>query len=278
MATATGISVDQSIAHSQAYVESILSQLDRLPTLSSVAMRLVRATTADDTSACDLVEIIKGDASLTTAILRALHRADVGVRHEIMDVERAVPLLGFTTVRNVALTVSVFESLPGSDHSPTAVNRRAALWTHNLAVACAAEMLANASSARCLTSCPSTTAARRPPISLLNCRPIPNSSQETVAAFPSVCSTKTQTPMYSLAARVVGGVAWGAASPAAAVLSRLRAASFARASICSGVKYISKASDGHALTHFWQPMQVSSETIGSPLSVIRMAPTLGQTL
>lgn len=142
MTTAVSTSTVQAASHSRAYVESILAQLERLPTLSPVAMRLLRATAADDTSARDLVSIIKGDASLTAALLRALHRADLGVRRDVTDIERAVTLLGFTAVRNVVLTVSVFEALTGSDQAPSAVTRRNALWTHNLGVACAAEALA----------------------------------------------------------------------------------------------------------------------------------------
>ena len=75
-------------------VELILSQLDRLPTLPAVAVRLLALTTSGTTSARDVVQVLESDASLTAAILRLVRRADLGVRGEVATVERAVTLLG----------------------------------------------------------------------------------------------------------------------------------------------------------------------------------------
>ncbi len=145
MAVDTETSSPIADAHSPAYVESILAQLDRLPTLKPVAMRLLHATTSDDTSAFDVVSIIRADASLSSALLRLLHRADRGVSRDVTDIERAVTLLGFSAVRNLVLTVAVFEALSSDEAAARTAARREAMWTHNLAVACAAELLADAS-------------------------------------------------------------------------------------------------------------------------------------
>ena len=123
-------------------VELILSQLDRLPTLPAVAVRLLAITTSEDSSARDVVGIITADAALTAALLRMVQRADRGVRAEGMTAVRAVTLLGFKTVRNLVLTVHVFELLGGVSSEAGRGSHRQALWMHNLAVACAAELLA----------------------------------------------------------------------------------------------------------------------------------------
>jgi len=102
-------------------VELILSQLDRLPTLPAVAARLLTITTSDESSVRDVVEIIESDASLTAAILRLIRRADLGVSSHGMRVSRAVALLGFNAIRNVVLTVQLYETFRVPDE-----NRRAA--------------------------------------------------------------------------------------------------------------------------------------------------------
>ena len=76
-------------------VELILHQLEQLPTLPAVAGRLLAVTTSAESCARDVVEIIESDASLTTAILRMVRRADLAVDTQVLTVQRAVTLLGF---------------------------------------------------------------------------------------------------------------------------------------------------------------------------------------
>ncbi len=125
--------------------ELILQQLAQLPTLSSVAVRVMEATGDDDASAADIVRLIESDPSLTSRILQLVHRSDVGARGEVTSIERAVVLLGFEAVRSAVLAVTVFQTFaPGSDPTEQAHFSREEFWKHCLAVACAAEMLARA--------------------------------------------------------------------------------------------------------------------------------------
>lgn len=132
-------------------VELILHQIDRLPTLPTVTARLLAATGASDTSARDIVDIIASDASLTASLLRLARRADLGLRSDGMTVPKAVTLLGFNAVRSMALTVQVFEALRGPEGAALSAHRQG-LWTHNLAVACLTEMLAERTGERGLSS------------------------------------------------------------------------------------------------------------------------------
>lgn len=122
--------------------EMILAQVDRLPSLSVVAARLIELTTREDTSVSDIVEILESDASLTAALLKMTRRADIAIRADGISVERAVGLLGFDAVRNLSLTVQLHGTLGDSEADGLAQSRRQGLWKHSLAVACASEMLA----------------------------------------------------------------------------------------------------------------------------------------
>src|SRR6476646_10284020 len=89
-------------------VELILQQLEELPTLPAVALRVLQVTADDTSSATDVVQLIGSDPALTTRILQLTRRADMGARGDIHSIERAVLLLGFDAVRAAVLAVSVF--------------------------------------------------------------------------------------------------------------------------------------------------------------------------
>ena len=122
-------------------VELILQQLDELPTLPAVAVRVLEVTGRDDSSTLDVVRLIESDPSLTTKLLQLCRRADLGIRGEVNTVERAVSLLGFDAVRCSVLALSVFQTL-SSDHAPGGGHfDRESFWKHSVAVACCAELL-----------------------------------------------------------------------------------------------------------------------------------------
>ncbi|MEO0586763.1 MAG: HDOD domain-containing protein, partial [Planctomycetota bacterium] len=145
-------------------VELILRQIEALPTLPAVATRLLQLTADEDSTAQQVVRLIEADPALTAKVLALCKTADRGVRHDVLTVERAVVLLGFSTIRNAVLSVQVYELFKpdrrkdrqpdphdaASRHHPQAepfdedARRldRAQLWTHALAVACLAEGIA----------------------------------------------------------------------------------------------------------------------------------------
>jgi putative nucleotidyltransferase with HDIG domain len=135
-------------------VELTLQQLEELPTLPAVAVRVLQVMGDDHSSAADVVRLIGSDPALTARILQLTRRADRGVRDEVHSVDRAIVLLGFDAVRAAVLAVSVFQALGGPESGPSDApsadaenNRRFSregFWTHSLAVACCAELLAEA--------------------------------------------------------------------------------------------------------------------------------------
>ena len=56
-------------------VELILQQLQQLPTLPSVAVKVMEITGRDDSTVHEVVQLISADQSLTAKILQLVHRA-----------------------------------------------------------------------------------------------------------------------------------------------------------------------------------------------------------
>lgn len=123
-------------------VELILQQLEELPTLPAVALRLLEVTAADQSSLDEVVALISSDPSLTARILQLVHRADVGVRGEVSSIHRAVVLLGFEAVRSAVLAVSVFQSFGSLSERRAPHFSRDEFWKHCVATACCAELMA----------------------------------------------------------------------------------------------------------------------------------------
>jgi putative nucleotidyltransferase with HDIG domain len=123
-------------------VELILQQLQQLPTLPAVAVKVLEATGRGEASAGELAELIKLDPSLTTRVLRLVRRADLGVRGEVTTVDRAVTLLGFEAIRSAVLAVTAMGLFPAEGTNRESRFNREDFWKHSLAAACAAELLA----------------------------------------------------------------------------------------------------------------------------------------
>lgn len=130
------------------HIELILRQIDSLPTLPSVATRMLFCTADDESRRQDVVALISADPALTAKVLSLCRSAERGVRAEVLTVDHAVLLLGFNAILNAALSVKVFDlfqeqSADDADGGTTAKPfDRIDFWRHCLAVAIASELIA----------------------------------------------------------------------------------------------------------------------------------------
>lgn len=135
--------------HREKRVELILQQLEELPTLPAVAVKVLEVTNEGaGSSTDDVVRLVGSDPVLTARILQLVHRADLGVRGEVNSVDRAVQLLGFEAVRSAVLAISVFQAMGGESQPVNGHFSREDFWKHCVAVACCAELLADAAGAK----------------------------------------------------------------------------------------------------------------------------------
>ena len=109
-----------------------------LPTIPPVLTGIIALIDDDRAGAKKLVELIERDQALTARLLRLANSAFFGQARKVATIPRAVLLLGFSTVRNLALGVKVWDTLG------TGVSRKEleALWTHAVQVASVARTIA----------------------------------------------------------------------------------------------------------------------------------------
>ncbi|HMK61162.1 MAG TPA: HDOD domain-containing protein [Dissulfurispiraceae bacterium] len=89
-----------------------------LPTLSPVAMRLVRMASEDNISVEDLTHVIEKDVSLPIRLLRLANSAFFRTGGSITTIEQAIQMVGFNRLRVMALSLSLKDTFPMQKTGP----------------------------------------------------------------------------------------------------------------------------------------------------------------
>jgi len=109
-----------------------------LPSVPSVALRLLDLSRDLETSTKDIVETIKSDPALAVKILKSSNSSYFGFRSEIKTLEQAVPIIGRTVITSLALSFSL--SNEAVQDGPLKEHYRQ-YWLKSIVVAAAAEKL-----------------------------------------------------------------------------------------------------------------------------------------
>jgi putative nucleotidyltransferase with HDIG domain len=119
-------------------IEDTLKKVTDVPTLPTSVLEVLQLLEYSDCSVTDLVKVINRDPSMAAKVLKIANSSFYGFRHSIGTINQAITILGFSTLKNALLSMSVFDlfsnvhkgiDLPG-------------LWTHSVGTATAAKILA----------------------------------------------------------------------------------------------------------------------------------------
>ncbi len=87
------------------------------PALSDAVVRIQRLTRSDKENLTHLASEILKDVALTNKLLRMVNSASFVVAGPVTTVSRAVALVGFTAIRNMALTLVLLEHMHDKGHA-----------------------------------------------------------------------------------------------------------------------------------------------------------------
>lgn len=111
----------------------------QLPTLPTVAMRLLELARDPDAEFEDVIDVVKVDPAICAKILKAANSSFFGFKSPVTSIERAVPLLGTTVVTTLALSFSLVD---GALTSGPLAEHFASYWKQSVVQAVGAEVLA----------------------------------------------------------------------------------------------------------------------------------------
>jgi HD-like signal output (HDOD) protein len=123
-------------------LQEMLSRFEDLPTIPDILFRILKILDDPDSGAADLAEVVRLDAPLTARILRLANSPYYSVRGDMADIHRCIAVLGYRTIRQVAICVSVATSVVNAAARANGKLDYRELWRHSVAAGAIAKSLA----------------------------------------------------------------------------------------------------------------------------------------
>jgi HD-like signal output (HDOD) protein len=122
----------------KASLEDVVKRVRSIPSLPEVVSQVVRLVNDPLSTAEQIQNIMTKDAAMAAKILRMVNSVYFGLAEPVHDLQQAIVVLGFKTVRSVALSIAVINLFQQQDAN---FNMKA-FWTHGAVMACICRLLA----------------------------------------------------------------------------------------------------------------------------------------
>ena len=110
----------------------MIKNISSIPTLPTVIERMTRLLQNPKTSAEEVGKAITTDQALAAKVLKLVNSAFYGFPGRISTITHAIVLLGFSTVKNVVLTASIFDIFRNQGEETRGFNLED-FWLHSIA-------------------------------------------------------------------------------------------------------------------------------------------------
>lgn len=117
----------------------ILEKLNDIPTLPVVATRVTELINDPNSSSADIADVLKKDQVLTAKVLKLINSPYYGIPGEVTDVKRALAYLGFNTLAQLVLSISVISAFKENNTTKFSLQ---GFWKHALGTAVGSEVIA----------------------------------------------------------------------------------------------------------------------------------------
>lgn len=114
-------------------IKNILDKKDNIPSMPLVLSQSLNLIDDPNSNIKQIAALISKDIALSAQVLKLVNSAYYGFPSQITTIEKAMALLGFNTIKNLILSVSV--------KSMMMTNSGKALWEHSIRCAVACQML-----------------------------------------------------------------------------------------------------------------------------------------
>ncbi len=116
------------------------TQMRSIPCLPTIYHKIMDMLQSDDISMKSIGDLIMLDIGLSAKILQLINSSFFSVGKKIIDIYQAINLLGLDTLRDLILTIQIFDQV---DHSNFLHFHLRELWKHSISTAKIAKWVAN---------------------------------------------------------------------------------------------------------------------------------------
>lgn len=120
----------------------VVDEISTIPTLPTVLQKITSLLQNPQTSAEEIGRAITNDQSLASKVLKLVNSAFYGFPGRISTITHAVVILGFSTIKNIVLTASIFESFKKGKDTGTNLFDMEKFWMHSIACGAASLSIA----------------------------------------------------------------------------------------------------------------------------------------
>lgn len=130
----------QSENAAQEKFKQVKYRVKDVPSLPEVVTKVMELVQDPNSSAVQLSNVISHDTGLTSRVLRLVNSAYYGFPKQISSIQHAITILGFTTIRGLVLSSSIFKIFaPRNDKTKVLDYKK--LWLHSLVTAIASKKI-----------------------------------------------------------------------------------------------------------------------------------------
>ena len=128
---------------SRASFLEIIERIHTIPSLPEVVMQVAKLVNDPTANAAQIRDLVVKDPGMAAKMLRMVNSVYYGLKEPVRDLEQAITVLGFKTLRSIALSISVINAF----QQQNACFSMKAFWTHSSVSASLSRLIAMKSKA-----------------------------------------------------------------------------------------------------------------------------------
>ena len=121
---------------------TLIDRVKNIPSLPEVVTKVIQLVQDKQSSASNLSKVISQDAGLTTRVLRLVNSSYYGFSRQIGTIKEAITILGFTTIRGLVLSSSIYKMFTPNTGEKTVFDY-SKFWKHNFLTATGTKFLSD---------------------------------------------------------------------------------------------------------------------------------------
>ena len=121
-------------------LDVLVKRIKSVSTVPDTVTKILELTANSNTRIQTLEEVVKSDPTLTANVLRMVNSSYFALQDKVVEVRRAILLLGFNSMREIAVSASICEYFQSDKNIGN--YSRAGLWRHSVAVGLTSQTIA----------------------------------------------------------------------------------------------------------------------------------------